>query len=276
MAARKGILEDLMELGLRLGARSALSLAVLSYIVLHVVSVETAPQALTSHGLTIAATAQRSLIYVLAAFFQYVIPFCLSVGALVCVLRGRRATRLVVEARANPDAALSTMSWRDFERLVGGAFRQRGYTVTETGGNGPDGGIDLLLSKDSRRYLVQCKHWKTWQVGVSIVRELKGVVVTEGAAGGFVVTGGDFTAEARDFARRTEIELIDGKALKKLIGIVPDMIPSIKTGSVAELAPECPKCGTSMVRRVAKQGKHAGHGFWGCGRYPKCSGIVKI
>jgi restriction system protein len=32
------------------------------------------------------------------------------------------------------------MTWREFEQLVGQAFRQRGYQVTESGGNGPDGG----------------------------------------------------------------------------------------------------------------------------------------
>lgn len=37
----------------------------------------------------------------------------------------------------------------------------------------------------------------------------------------------------------------------------------------------CPKCGSRMVRRVAKQGDWAGQRFWGCSSYPKCKFIKK-
>lgn len=32
----------------------------------------------------------------------------------------------------------------------------------------------------------------------------------------------------------------------------------------------CPKCGSPLVRRMAKQGKYAGEEFLGCSGYPKC------
>lgn len=40
--------------------------------------------------------------------------------------------------------------------------------------------------------------------------------------------------------------------------------------------PECPKCGNEMVMRTAKKGNNQGEQFWGCSRYPKCNGIIKI
>ena len=49
------------------------------------------------------------------------------------------------------------MSWREFEMLVGEAFRRRGCFVEETGLGGKDGGIDLVVSKGGRKELVQCK-----------------------------------------------------------------------------------------------------------------------
>jgi len=52
------------------------------------------------------------------------------------------------------------MGWRDLERLVGEMFRKRGFKVTGFGGRGPDGGVDLGLSRGGERFLVQCKHWK--------------------------------------------------------------------------------------------------------------------
>src|SRR5258706_3814762 len=36
--------------------------------------------------------------------------------------------------------------------------------------------------------------------------------------------------------------------------------------------PSCPRCGSPMVRRTARQGRQAGRGFWGCSRYPSCTG----
>lgn len=36
-----------------------------------------------------------------------------------------------------------------------------------------------------------------------VVRELNGVIAAQGAHGGFVVTSGQFTREAREFARKT-------------------------------------------------------------------------
>ncbi|MCU7283266.1 topoisomerase DNA-binding C4 zinc finger domain-containing protein [Pseudomonas peradeniyensis] len=35
----------------------------------------------------------------------------------------------------------------------------------------------------------------------------------------------------------------------------------------------CPNCGSSMVQRVAKRGRHAGKSFYGCSKYPRCTGI---
>jgi len=34
----------------------------------------------------------------------------------------------------------------------------------------------------------------------------------------------------------------------------------------------CPRCGSSMVKRLARRGRNSGNYFWGCSRYPKCKG----
>lgn len=44
-------------------------------------------------------------------------------------------------------------------------------------------------------------------------------------------------------------------------------LPHATTGS-----PECPVCGSRMVKRTAKKGGHAGETFWGCPKYPGCRG----
>jgi restriction system protein len=90
--------------------------------------------------------------------------------------------------------ALNGMSWREFELLVGEAFRLQGYKVTEQGGAGPDGGVDIVLRKGSDTFLVQCKQCKAFKVSVGVVRELYGVMAAQGAAGGFWRSKRDWNA----------------------------------------------------------------------------------
>ena len=42
--------------------------------------------------------------------------------------------------------------------------------------------------------------------------------------------------------------------------------------------PDCPICGSSMVRRTARRGTNAGRDFWGCTRFPidECPGKIDI
>ena len=58
--------------------------------------------------------------------------------------------------------------------------------VEETGGGGADGGIDLKLRRRRTTTLVQCKHWKTWKVGVISIREFYGVLMAGKADLGFL------------------------------------------------------------------------------------------
>jgi restriction system protein len=118
----------------------------------------------------------------------------------------------------------------EFERGVAEAFRQRGFTVTGFGG-GAQGGIDLGLTKNGERYLVWCKHWRKEQVGIIVIRELGRAMAAVGAQGGFVVTAGQFTTEARECARHAHIGLIDGAALEKLMEAASPTNPKVRTGS---------------------------------------------
>ncbi|MFQ5420688.1 MAG: DUF2726 domain-containing protein [Anaerolineae bacterium] len=51
--------------------------------------------------------------------------------------------------------------------------------------------------------------------------------------------------------------------------------PFPETTAIADTsAPNCPKCGTSMVLRTARSGKNKGGLFWGCPNYPHCRSIL--
>src|SRR3989442_14886334 len=53
--------------------------------------------------------------------------------------------------------AIRALSWRDFERLVAGAFAEQGWSAELVGQDGPDGGTDLFLRKGKQSAIVQCK-----------------------------------------------------------------------------------------------------------------------
>ena len=263
MARRQGFFDDLMTIGLKLPWKVGVAAAVIIFLVLHTVAIYTqAPvnaKGLADMGLVV----QHGFIHIFAELLQYIIPAGLLLGTTVGYFKQRQSGALFAIARVNPKPAITSMSWRDFERLVGEVFRRQGFVVSGFGGQGPDGGVDLGLTKNGQRYLLQCKHWRKRQVGVTVVQELNGVVSAQGAQGGFVVTGGEFSREAREFAESCGIKLIEGRGLEELIGQIPNWKSVADSGVavVTQANPMCPQCGTAMIQRMAKKRQFAGQPF---------------
>lgn len=164
---------------------------------------------------------------------------------------------------------------------MGETFRRKGFTVVEKGSNGPDGGVDLVLHLGSDKYLVQCKQWKAINVGVTVIREFFGVMAAEGAAGGFIVTSGRYTVEAKAFAEGRNIQLIDGVLLKRWISNRDGLLHSYLGDEEVKIpyqhtSPLCPLCNDPMVIKTARHGTNAGGEFWGCTKFPRCRGLRKI
>lgn len=113
---------------------------------------------------------------------------------------------------ARNNRTLDMLEWREFEFLVGQVFREKGYKVSEGKGT-QDGGVDITLVRDKQRLLVQCKHWKTTTIGVSVIRELAGVVLLHKADGGVVVCSGRYTKDAQEEATKLGIYLVTGRDL---------------------------------------------------------------
>lgn len=280
---RQSGIEDLIELASKLPWWVGVVLAVIAYLVLHPMAIR---EIVVSGDIrTISASVAAQIFKTAATIGQYLLPVAFLIGAVISAFNRKKRNQLIEQTQARAkQSALLDMSWREFEMLVGEAFRRRGFTVEETGGNGPDGGIDLVLRKGREIHLVQCKQWKALKVGVDVVRQLYGVMAAKGATGGFVVTSGEFSSDAKAFAKGQNIELIEGKQLLAMIQTVrvqkevsaayssvePARSPS------AESEPSCPRCGGPMVLRTAKQGSNAGNAFWGCATFPKCRGTVAV
>jgi restriction system protein len=175
----------------------------------------------------------------------------------------------------NSIADIRSLTWRQFESYIGELFRTEGYFVLETP-EGPDNGVDLVLRKGGEKTYVQCKHWKTNQVGVDKVRELLGSMTAGGAHSGIFVTSGTYTQPARDLARECGIRLIGGDELAGLLKQNTIDGTSVATPTAQIIEMSCPVCQSPMVKRTAKQGPNKGNEFWGCPKYPQCRGTRPI
>lgn len=276
---KEGGAEVIMGLIATLPWWGGVAVAIASYVIFHALSV--APAAASLKPGQTGGFAVRAMVASLSYALQFVIPLLSIVAAGISFARARKREGLVEQVAQSPGtASLNGMTWLEFELLVGESFRLQGYAVTEHGGAAPDGGVDLVLRKGNEIFLVQCKQWKAYKVSVEVVRELYGVMAARGAAGGFVVTSGTFTSDAREFAAGLNVKLIDGP---RLFGLIQQAKASLTRGSRG-VAPEtrtvpsaaaqapvgCPSCGSNMMLRTAKKGSNAGAQFWGCSTYPAC------
>lgn len=103
-----------------------------------------------------------------------------------------------------------------FEKVVGDYYRECGYVVHQTKRSN-DGGKDLVMYKGGQTYYVEVKRYaKSNPVSRPLVQKLVGACHPVGAKGIFV-TSSRFTKEAIAEAHRSNIELIDGNQLIKML-----------------------------------------------------------
>ena len=293
---RKSGLEDLVAVVARLPWWVGLLLAVVAYGVLHPIASGPAEKPVGLEGLS--GFAGKELFRFFALVGQYLLPGVFLVGAAASAFAQSRRRKLVSEVGGAGARAIDSLDWREFEELVGEAFRQQGFQVRETA-SGADGGVDLELRKGDELHLVQCKQWRAFRVGVSVVRELYGVMAARGASGGFVVTSGVYTKDATSFAAGRNIVLIDGDQLRDMLiagraaiakrAALGEKVPNAgqRLGEAAAIQaagdlqaavapPSCPVCGRAMVQKTARRGANVGRAFWGCTGFPGCRGTLPI
>jgi hypothetical protein len=179
-----------------------------------------------------------------------------------------------IAPEADQALKLDALDWYRFEKLVEAVYKQNGYAVQRTGGANPDGGIDLVVSKDNINFGVQCKHWKSWKVGVKQIREFLGALVDRGLSNGIFITLQEYTSEAQEFASKHSIRLVDQSEFMQMLESIHWKWNPAVLAVMNDERKVCPKCESEMVLRTATKGRNVGQQFWGCSTYPRCKGIV--
>ena len=121
--------------------------------------------------------------------------------------------------------------FEDFTKML---LKDNGYKIrigeTETSG---DHGIDLVVTKtksvrsddlfsdkydETVSYIVQCKYKESGNIGEPIIRDLAGTVSNSRYKNpvGMCVTTGEYTVEAKNYAKKSKIMLLDGKKLLEM------------------------------------------------------------
>lgn len=226
-----------------------------------------------------------------AVFVRFILPWWLKKHAAApAVIRTRGSNRLRVGTPAegsdntphvrdlDDKPTLDSIGWQNFELLVGELFRRKGYEVEITSALGADGGKDLTLRKDGKLVVVQCKNLaEANRVTASQMRDFFGLLTAEGAAGGYFVTTGYFSADAKQFAEGKPIKLLERSEVEELIADVAAPNENLCNvdawiDSFAQNArvvdPACPRCREPMKLRRGAPGRP----FWGCSSFPRCRG----
>jgi hypothetical protein len=165
---------------------------------------------------------------------------------------------------------LRAIDWFQFEKVVARLYEKQGCVVNRRGGANPDGGIDLTIEKPGILRAVQCKQWKTWNVGAPAVRNFVGALHIEKIQKGIFVTLRGYTMPAKQLADEQGIEMLEADDLvRKLEAVGARFDPEILE-LLADERKFCPRCEAEMVLRTAKKGANPGSQFWGCSTYPQC------
>lgn len=102
-----------------------------------------------------------------------------------------------------------------FEKEVALLFKKNGYKTHVTKGSG-DGGIDILIEKDGKKGIVQCKRFKN-KVGPGSIRDLYGTMMAGKYKYAFVVCPSGFSDKAYEFSRGKSIKLIGLKRIMEMV-----------------------------------------------------------
>jgi len=110
---------------------------------------------------------------------------------------------------------IDSMSGYNFERFLEKLFKKMGYSVTHTKLTGDQGG-DLIISKFGEKIAVQAKRSENL-IGNRAVQEVLGAMKMYSCSKGMVVTNNEFTAQARELAVKSNVELVDRNKLRNWI-----------------------------------------------------------
>jgi restriction system protein len=171
---------------------------------------------------------------------------------------------------ASVSTLLRSIDWYQFESIAARILEFEGWSVQRSGGANPDDGADLIATNDGCKAVVQCKHWRSFEVQPKVIRELIGTQRSARftAQTAILFTLSPCTSAATACAEENGVVLytvdeIEAAIARHGLENFPELLnPDQKT---------CPKCDARMVLRNKNT-----RPFWGCSRFPRCRGTIEV
>ena len=106
---------------------------------------------------------------------------------------------------------LKEINGYEFERLVAMYYKDKGYEPQIIGGAG-DHEVDLILIDPKEKYkiAVQCKHWKSKNVGNDVILRLSAGKRVHKCLDAWCITLSNYTKSAKEVAEGLNIQLFNG------------------------------------------------------------------
>ncbi len=174
---------------------------------------------------------------------------------------------------------LRNIDWFQFEKLIGLIYESRGFKVKRLGGANPDGGVDLTVESGSERFVIQCKQWNKWTVGVRQIREFLGTLTDTGISKGVFITVRGYTDDAKSLAQKHGIRLLEEHDIVTMIEEATVTHRQKISKLLNDKRKFCPKCEREMIKQTARKGNNLGKQFWGCSGFssnPRCRFTMPI
>src|SRR5712691_11371939 len=147
-------------------------------------------------------------------------------------MRGIRSKKVKIRMVGRGEGLLIGLAPEAFETWVGERFRDLGYEVHVTPFQG-DHGVDLILTRDDEKVIVQCKHHPLSTIGEPVLRDLFGAMHHVGANSAALVTTGQLSKAARDWLVGKPIQVWDAPRLKQEWGVALSVLASQLIRSVS-------------------------------------------
>jgi HJR/Mrr/RecB family endonuclease len=169
---------------------------------------------------------------------------------------------------------LNSLDWYQFKSLVAALYEQKTYKTKRLVDGAQPQGIDFVLEMGGIAVGVQCKHWKTWIVGVKTIQEFLEQLKAAGLSNGRFVALKDFSKEASEFASKNQIQLVDGNEILKMMSEINWASNLAVLAVMEDKKKRCPKCESEMFAKTSREGASAGQEFWECRSAPGCNGML--
>ena len=105
-----------------------------------------------------------------------------------------------------------SMSWEDFAQALERGYKAEGYAVQRV-----DGAVDFELEKSGYVTLVCARRWKAARTGIEPIKELAAAGEQRDARECRYVVAGELTAQARAYAQKKGVKLVEGAELARLV-----------------------------------------------------------